>query len=184
MTTTTTTITVPTGCAALCLQVAALVEGLGDELAAAGDGASLDYGTWEQRIADTLGAVARRPRSAPGVGRRRRPVHPGLGRRVRPHRSLRQRLPHAHRHRPRHPHRLPQAALERVMAPQPRAARRADGGTTVQVYDQRRLPSAATGGARALAVTEIRRWRRNDEATVAVGSPRARVRAPERSRGI
>jgi|SRR4051794_38845088 hypothetical protein len=55
--TTTTTIAVPTSCAALCTQLAELTQRIDDELAQAGNGAAIDYGALEQRVADALGEV-------------------------------------------------------------------------------------------------------------------------------
>jgi hypothetical protein len=55
--TTTTTIAVPTSCAALCTELAELTQRIDDELAQAGSGAAIDYGVLEQRVADVLGEV-------------------------------------------------------------------------------------------------------------------------------
>jgi hypothetical protein len=57
--TTTTTIAVPTNCAALCTKLAELAQRIDDELAQTGNGAAIDYGAIEQRIADALGEVER-----------------------------------------------------------------------------------------------------------------------------
>jgi hypothetical protein len=57
--TTTTTIAVPTSCAALCTQRAELAQRIDDDLAQTGSGAAIDYGAVEQRIADALGAFER-----------------------------------------------------------------------------------------------------------------------------
>lgn len=57
--TTTTTIAVPTSCAALCTRLAELTQRIDDELAQAGSGAAIDYGALEQRVADALGEVER-----------------------------------------------------------------------------------------------------------------------------
>src|SRR5262245_21745810 len=57
--TTTTTIAVPTSCAALCIKFAELTQRIEDELAEAGSGAVIDYGSIEQRVADGLGEVER-----------------------------------------------------------------------------------------------------------------------------
>src|SRR5689334_4658848 len=57
--TTTTTIAVPTSCAALCARLAELTQRIDDEFAQAGNGAAIDYGALEQRIADALGEVER-----------------------------------------------------------------------------------------------------------------------------
>ena len=59
MTTTTTMIAVPTSCAALCTQLAELAQRIDDELTQTGNGAAVDYGAIEQRIADALGEVER-----------------------------------------------------------------------------------------------------------------------------
>jgi len=52
--TTTTTIAVPTSCAALCTKLAELAQRIDAELAQAGSGAAIDYGALEQRVADAL----------------------------------------------------------------------------------------------------------------------------------
>jgi hypothetical protein len=57
--TTTTTIAVPTSCAALCTKLAELTQRIEDELAQAGSGAAVDYGALEQRVADALGELER-----------------------------------------------------------------------------------------------------------------------------
>ena len=57
--TTTTTIAVPTSCAALCTKLAELAQRIDDQLAQAGSGAAIDYGALEQRVADALGEVER-----------------------------------------------------------------------------------------------------------------------------
>src|SRR5262245_58919944 len=59
MMTTTTTIAVPTSCAALCTKLAELVQRIDDQLAQAVSGAAIDYGALEQRVADALGDVER-----------------------------------------------------------------------------------------------------------------------------
>jgi len=68
---TTTTIAVPTSCAVLCTKLAELTQRIEDELAQAGNGAALDYGALEQRVADALGEVERgllaMPALAPAV---------------------------------------------------------------------------------------------------------------------
>lgn len=56
---TTTTIAVPTSCAALCTELAELAQRIDDELAQTGNGATIDYGAIEQRVADALGEVER-----------------------------------------------------------------------------------------------------------------------------
>src|SRR5262245_54461754 len=56
---TTTTIAVPTSCAALCSRLAELTQRIDDELAQAGSGAAVDYGALEQRVADALGEIER-----------------------------------------------------------------------------------------------------------------------------
>ena len=56
---TTTTIAVPTSCAALCTKLAELAQRIDDDLAQAGSGAAIDYGALEQRVADALGEVER-----------------------------------------------------------------------------------------------------------------------------
>lgn len=53
------TIAVPTSCAALCTRLAELTPRIDDELAQAGNGAAIDYGALEQRVADALGEVER-----------------------------------------------------------------------------------------------------------------------------
>jgi hypothetical protein len=55
----TTTIKVPMSCAALCTRLAELTQRIDDELAQAGNGAAIDYGALEQRVADALGEVER-----------------------------------------------------------------------------------------------------------------------------
>jgi hypothetical protein len=57
--TTTTTIAVPTSYAALCTKFAELTQRIDDELGQAGNGAAIDYGATEQRVADALGEVER-----------------------------------------------------------------------------------------------------------------------------
>src|SRR3954469_8943832 len=57
--TTTTTIEVPTSCAVLCSRLADLTQRIDEELAQAGNGAAIDYGAIEQRVADALGEVER-----------------------------------------------------------------------------------------------------------------------------
>lgn len=57
--TTTTTIAVPTSCAALCTKLAELVQRIDDQLAQAASGSAIDYGALEQRVADALGEVER-----------------------------------------------------------------------------------------------------------------------------
>jgi hypothetical protein len=57
--TTTTTIAVPTSCAALCTKLAELAQRIDDQLAQAAGGAALDYGSLEQHVADALGEVER-----------------------------------------------------------------------------------------------------------------------------
>jgi hypothetical protein len=57
--TTTTTIAVPTSCAALCTKLAELAQRIDHELAQAGSGAAIDYGALEQRVADALGELER-----------------------------------------------------------------------------------------------------------------------------
>ena len=57
---TTTTIAVPTSCAALCTKLADLAQRIDDEIAQAGSGAAVDYGALEQRVADALGELERR----------------------------------------------------------------------------------------------------------------------------
>jgi hypothetical protein len=56
---TTTTIAVPTSCAALCTKLAELTQRIDDEFAQAGNGAAIDYGALEQRVADVLGDIER-----------------------------------------------------------------------------------------------------------------------------
>src|ERR1043166_7538257 len=56
---TTTTIAVPTSCAAMCTKLAELTQRIEDELAQSGNGAAIDYGAIEQRVADALGEVER-----------------------------------------------------------------------------------------------------------------------------
>ena len=56
---TTTTIAVPTSCAALCTKLAELAQRIDDEIAQAGNGAAVDYGAIEQRAADALGEIER-----------------------------------------------------------------------------------------------------------------------------
>jgi len=56
---TTTTIAVPTSCAALCTKLAELAQRIDDEIAQGGNGAAIDYGAIEQRVADALGEVER-----------------------------------------------------------------------------------------------------------------------------
>ena len=58
-TTRTTTIEVPASCAALCTKLAELTQRIEDELDQAGNGAALDYGALEQRVADALGELER-----------------------------------------------------------------------------------------------------------------------------
>jgi hypothetical protein len=55
--TTTTTIAVPTSCAALCTKLAELAQRIDDQLAQAAGGAAIDYGALEQHVADALGEV-------------------------------------------------------------------------------------------------------------------------------
>jgi hypothetical protein len=57
--TTTTTIAVPTSCAALCAKLAELAQRIDDDLAKASGGAAIDYAAVEQRVADALGEVER-----------------------------------------------------------------------------------------------------------------------------
>lgn len=57
--TTTTTISVPTSCAALCTTLAELTRRIDDEIDQASSGAAIDYGGLEQRVADALGEVER-----------------------------------------------------------------------------------------------------------------------------
>ena len=57
--TTTTTIAVPTSCAALCTKLVELTQRIDDEIAHTDYGAAIDYGTLEQRVADALGEVER-----------------------------------------------------------------------------------------------------------------------------
>jgi len=56
---TTTTIAVPTSCAALCTKLAELAQRIDDDLAKASGGAAIDYAAVEQRVADALGEVER-----------------------------------------------------------------------------------------------------------------------------
>jgi hypothetical protein len=56
---TTTTIAVPTSCAALCPKLTELAQRIDDEIAQAGSGAAFDYGALELRVADALGEVER-----------------------------------------------------------------------------------------------------------------------------
>jgi hypothetical protein len=56
---TTTTIAVPTSCAALCTKLAELTQRIENEIAEAGSGAAIDYGALEQCIADALGEIER-----------------------------------------------------------------------------------------------------------------------------
>ena len=55
----TTTIAVPTSCAALCTKLAELTQRIEDELDQAGSGAAIDYCALEQRVADELSEVER-----------------------------------------------------------------------------------------------------------------------------
>src|SRR5712672_162356 len=57
--TATTTIAVPTRCAALCTKLAELAQRIDDQLTQAAGGAAIDYGALEQRVADALGEVER-----------------------------------------------------------------------------------------------------------------------------
>jgi hypothetical protein len=57
--TTATTIEVPASCATLCTKLAELAQRIDDELAQTGNGAAVDYGAIEQRMADALGEVER-----------------------------------------------------------------------------------------------------------------------------
>ena len=57
--TTTTTITVPTSCAALCAKLVELAQHIDDDLAQAGSGAAINYGAIEQRFAEALGEIER-----------------------------------------------------------------------------------------------------------------------------
>jgi hypothetical protein len=59
MMTMTTTIAVPTTCAALCTKLAELAQRIDDQLAQSAGGAAIDYGALEQRVADALGEVER-----------------------------------------------------------------------------------------------------------------------------
>jgi len=56
---TTTTIAVPTSCAALCTKLAELAQRIDDEIAQGGNGAAVDYGALEQRVAGALGELER-----------------------------------------------------------------------------------------------------------------------------
>jgi hypothetical protein len=56
---TTTTIAVPTSCAALCAKLAELAQHIEDDLAQADSGAAIDYGAIEQRVAEALGEIER-----------------------------------------------------------------------------------------------------------------------------
>jgi len=56
---TTTTIAVPTSCAALCTKLVELAQRIDDDLAKASGGAAIDYGALEQRVTDALGEVER-----------------------------------------------------------------------------------------------------------------------------
>ena len=55
----TTTINVPTSCAALCIKFAERSQRIEDDLAQAASRAVIDYGAIEQRVADALGEVVR-----------------------------------------------------------------------------------------------------------------------------
>ncbi len=57
--TTTTTIAVPTSCAALCTKLVELAQRIDDELAHAGSCAAVDYGAIEQHVAYALGEIER-----------------------------------------------------------------------------------------------------------------------------
>lgn len=57
--TTTTTIEVPTSCAALCTKLAELTQRIEEDLALSDSGAALDYGALEQRVAAVLGDIER-----------------------------------------------------------------------------------------------------------------------------
>jgi hypothetical protein len=57
--TTTTTIAVPTSCAARCTKLTELAQRIDDELVQNGSGAAIDYGAIEQRIADALSEFER-----------------------------------------------------------------------------------------------------------------------------
>jgi hypothetical protein len=54
-----TTIAVPTSCAVLCIKLTELAQRVDDELAQACNGAEIDYGALEQRVADALSEIGR-----------------------------------------------------------------------------------------------------------------------------
>jgi hypothetical protein len=108
--TTTTTIAVPTSCAALRTKLAELAQRIDDELAQAGSGEAIDYGALEQRVADALGEIERGLHAQVPS---RRAGDPGVGRRVPAHRPVRERLPHAHRDGARDANGVPEDGAQR-----------------------------------------------------------------------